>query len=369
MNEAQQDVRVSANAAAGGRIKPAPTGKIMALLALALAVGALSVCYFLWQELTTARQQAILQTGQTQVRINALQSSTDKLNNDIARTLTERLLSVQTEQQTLRSSLESLQTQIHSRNTFSPALSEAAHLLRIANLHLQLDYDIPTAQAALSAADLRLRNVESPDVLHIRDLLAGDIATLSARRPADITEMTLALTNLLNSVDKLSLTPETRMPVTARDETVTNDWRGKLHEFWIKIKGLVVIRYDDKNSKPVISPEQAYTLRQNLRLDLATARLALMGHDTPVFQASLDSAQTWLNIYFDTEQPATKLAKETLSRLAETDLRSSLPELSRALPALEALLKQSTDTPANTPSQTSGSENVQSSDQPGPAAP
>lgn len=369
MNEALQDAPVPADTAVSARIRTAPTGKIMALLALALAVGAITACYFFWQESSTTRQQAALQTEQTQAHLKALQSSTDKLNNDIARTLTEHLLSLQTEQQALRGSLESLQTEMRNRNTFSPALSEAAYLLRIANLHLLLDHDIPTARAALAAADLRLRSVENPDVLRIRDLLANDIATLSALRPADITEITLALTNLLNSVDKLSLIPETRTPVTTRDETVTDDWKGKLHKLWTEIKGLVVIRYDDKNIKPVISPEQAYTLRQNLRLDLATARLALMGHDILVFQASLDSAQTWLNIYFDTEHPATKQAKETLSRLAEADLRSSPPELSGALPALDALLKQSTDTPDNTPLQTSGSENAQSSDQPELIAP
>ncbi len=83
----------------------------------------------------------------------------------------------------------------------------------------------------------------------------------------------------------------------------------------------------------VLAPEQRYFLYQNLRLQLESARLALLNPDTDSFQHSLKTAITWLEHYFTGDERDAML--ETLNSLAEQNIDVSIPDISGSLNWLE----------------------------------
>jgi len=94
-----------------------------------------------------------------------------------------------------------------------------------------------------------------------------------------------------------------------------------------------VIRHDQTGEAAVLAPEQRYFLYQNLRLQLESARLALLNADNNSFQHSLKTAITWLDQYFTGEERDAMLA--SLNSLAEQKIDVSIPDISGSLNWLE----------------------------------
>lgn len=316
----------------------------LALLALLITLGLSAVGYYFWHQLHETGTLRAQQLEQTESRLAALQSSTQQLRTEISSEFEERIRALQATQQDLRDTVQALNAQVRQKIGVSTALAEAEFLVRSANNHLQFDRDTGTAIAALTAADERLRAAGDPDVLKVRGLLASEINALSALAQTDTPGLALSLNSLINSVDQLPLKAQSSNPPVAKDQPKAEDWRALLSNIWASLKSLVVVRYDNKTAEPLIAPEQSYFLYQNLRLQLETARLALLRRDSATFRATLNTARAWLNTYFDANAPATKHTLETVARLSETEINPALPEISASLKALIELMEDKTAT-------------------------
>ena len=98
----------------------------------------------------------------------------------------------------------------------------------------------------------------------------------------------------------------------------------------------MVIRRVDAPEPPLLPAEQAYFLRENLRLRLLSARLALLSRNPPVFAEDLRLAQEWLLRYYEREAPATREALAQLKALRDAPLPAEPPSLSDTLDAVRA---------------------------------
>jgi uroporphyrin-3 C-methyltransferase len=84
------------------------------------------------------------------------------------------------------------------------------------------------------------------------------------------------------------------------------------------------------------SPNQAFFLRENLKLRLVNARLALLQRDGRSFREDLRQARDWLERYFDRRAKPVQNAIATLNSLAATDLSIDAPGLNETLAALRS---------------------------------
>jgi uroporphyrin-3 C-methyltransferase len=84
-------------------------------------------------------------------------------------------------------------------------------------------------------------------------------------------------------------------------------------------------------------PPQQYFLRENLKLRLLSARVALLNRDDASYKSDLAAAQTWLKLYFDTRAKAVQTVQATLKQLAATPMGRDLPDLAGSLEALRVL--------------------------------
>ncbi len=313
----------------------------LALLALLIAVAGAAADYVIWRQLNLSKDLLTRQSAQAESRLASLQADMRSLRAQTSAEITERLKELQTAQQDLRDTLQALNAQVRQKTGVSAALAEAEYLMRSANNHLLLDRDVSTAIAALAAADERLRATGDPDALAVRGLLADEINALSALKQTDTAGLALSLNSLIDSIDQLPLAAHSSAPPAGKAQPQkVQGWRAFLSTVWSEIKSLVVVRYDNKTAQPLLAPEQSYFLYQNLRLQLETARLALLRHDAQTFHAALTTAHKWLNTYFDTGSAAVKHMSDTLARLSTTNINPPLPQISSSLKALIELTER-----------------------------
>ena len=65
----------------------------------------------------------------------------------------------------------------------------------------------------------------------------------------------------------------------------------------------------------LLSPSQAYFLRENLKLRLLSARHALLARDGASFNADIDASLDWISRYYDNKSTPTVAMLEALHQL------------------------------------------------------
>ncbi|WP_417542471.1 uroporphyrinogen-III C-methyltransferase [Methylophaga thalassica] len=219
------------------------------------------------------------------------------------------------------------------------ALQEVKYLLNVANQRALLAHDVVGAIQALIMADKQLESLSDYRLHPLRAEIAEELMSLQSLTTLDIPGMAIQLQTLAAHVDKLRVKkgPEvdfSESPDTADiASTETPAWKQAISDIWQQLRSLVVIRHEQSGEAAVLVPEQRYFLYQNLRLQLESARLALLNADNDSFQHSLKTAITWLDQYFTGEERDAMLA--SLNSLAEQKIDVSIPDISGSLNWLE----------------------------------
>jgi uroporphyrin-3 C-methyltransferase len=219
------------------------------------------------------------------------------------------------------------------------ALQEVKYLLNVANQRAVLAHDVVGSIQALIMADKQLESLSDYRLHPLRAEIAEELMSLQSLTTLDIPGMAIQLQTLAAHVDKLRVKkgPEvdfSESPDTADiASTETPAWKQAISDIWQQLRSLVVIRHEQSGEAAVLVPEQRYFLYQNLRLQLESARLALLNADNNSFQHSLKTAITWLDQYFTGEERDAMLA--SLNSLAEQKIDVSIPDISGSLNWLE----------------------------------
>jgi uroporphyrin-3 C-methyltransferase len=106
---------------------------------------------------------------------------------------------------------------------------------------------------------------------------------------------------------------------------------------WSDVRNVVRIEVSDRPAAPLVTPQQSFFLRENLRLRLLSARLALLARDERAFHADMQAASAWLRQYFDPKSKPVQAALATLAQHAAIPMPAELPDLSASIDAVRAL--------------------------------
>ena len=107
-----------------------------------------------------------------------------------------------------------------------------------------------------------------------------------------------------------------------------------LHQVWTEVRDLVRVTRVDEPEAALLAPEQAFFLRENLKLRLLNARLALLSRQFDTLQADLRDAQGSLDRYFDKGSRRVELAREQLRQVAQQARQITVPRPDATLAAL-----------------------------------
>lgn len=244
------------------------------------------------------------------------------------------------ESQSHQLALESLYQEL-SRNRDEWALAEIEQVLTIAAQQLQLSSNVRAALLALQLAESRLARSDRPQFIPVRKAVARDIERLRALPALDITGLSLKLDGLVATVDGLPLAYDERTADPAKAAKAAKPEPDGFFtrfgaEVWDELKSLIRIRAMDAPEPPLLAPSQAYFLRENLKLRLLNARLALAMRDEAGFREDVRVAQAWVNRYFDARaKPAGAFAAQ-LKQLGATSFTFEMPTLTDSLEAVRS---------------------------------
>jgi uncharacterized protein HemX len=227
-----------------------------------------------------------------------------------------------------------------SRSADDRMLAEVEQLLILASQQLQLAGNVKGALIALQAADQRLARADKLQVGNLRRALNADMDRLKALPMVDTVGIAVKLDALVQQADTLPLvvaetSQGSRAAARARppDE---NAWLRAARDFWEEMKGLVRIREIAPSEAMLLAPAQTYFLRENLKLRLLAARVALLARDEASFRDDIRAAQAWIGKYFDSRARANVVALATLKQLAESPVSISPPDINSSLAAVRA---------------------------------
>ena len=247
------------------------------------------------------------------------------------------------ESQNQQVALEALYQEL-ARNRDEWQLAEIEQVLAIAQQQLQLSGNVRAALLALQLAESRLSRADRPQFLPVRRALARDIERLKSLPALDVPGLSLALDRLAASVDALPLAFDERVekPVTAKgakpgaaapEQAFLERFGG---EIWRELRQLVVVRRVDAPEPPLLPPQQAWFLRENLKLRLLNARLALLTRDEAGYREDLRTAQSWIQRYFDARARGSQAALAQLKQLSAASVGFEPPSITDSLEAVRS---------------------------------
>lgn len=311
---------------------------------LLLAVAALALAGWQWFETRhqladmqeqVARRLAEADAGSKEDRgaLRQLREQVENLQGKLG-AADAKLTEFQSQSETLQSLYQDL-----ARSRDNSGLLEAEQAIVLAGQQLQLAGNVPAAILALRTAEARLAGVEQPQALLLRRALAHDLERLTALPTVDAAGVSGRIEQVLGAIDKLPLAIEVRPSEVAEKTNGAPPpwWQRTASEIWRELKGLVRIQRFDRDEAVLLAPGQAYFLRENLKLRLLNARLALLSRDQATFRGELKAAGDGLVRHFDGNDKGVQAAQEALRQLQAEEVVVEVPKLVETQAALRSL--------------------------------
>ncbi|MES3007262.1 MAG: uroporphyrinogen-III C-methyltransferase [Pseudomonadota bacterium] len=226
--------------------------------------------------------------------------------------------------------------------------TESEYLLRLANQKLQLEGDTESALLLLTTVDRMLSQEDDPALFPVREALAADIVAVRSMEAIDIAGLYVRLNNVMPIIERLSLRNALVQNYTAQlpgqpgsqsaGQSVAA--QSASAESGLLARGLEILgsifvwqRWDVAPEALLPAPQEAM-LKQNLRLMLEQAQLALLMSEEAVYRDSLAKGSDWAARYFAIDAGAGRTLTEELRTLSSERIAQVRPDISGSLEAL-----------------------------------
>jgi uroporphyrin-3 C-methyltransferase len=323
---------------------PRGIGPVLAFRLLVLvALLALGSSALLWQKLNTIQEQLARQSadaGSNAVEARAMARQAQDLARDVAarQAVTDTRLS---EVALQRTQLEDLMQSL-SRSRDENLVVDIESSLRLAQQQAQLTLSAEPLLAALRAADQRLARAAEPRLTRVRAAIGRDIERIRSAAVADVPSVLLRLDEVARQIDELPLAngvgQSSARPAQKSDPAVKpvawwQQWLTAVHD---EARALVRVSRIDQPEAALVSPEQGFFLRENLKLRLMNARLALLARQIDAARADVATASGALGKYFDPAARRTQQAAASLQQMQAQLRNVDVPRIDETLAALGA---------------------------------
>ena len=308
------------------------------------------------EEVAKRLQKGDVSNAETGMLARTVQEGTKELQIKVG-----ALENRQSETQSQQLALEQLYNDL-SKNRDEWALTEIEQVLSTASQQLQLAGNVPGALIALQNADRSLSRSDKPQFITIRRAIARDMEKLKALPSVDSTGVALRLDAVIAQIDSLPMLSDETPALPAAPEkpgkagarhardasgklvgppapepllhTVREGWNTWSSDMWNDVRQLIRIRRVDTPEALMLSPTQTYFLRENVKLRLLNARMALLSRNETAFRNDLIATQDALAKYFDTRARSTQTAQALLRQVQASNLAIEMPTLSDSLTAV-----------------------------------
>lgn len=223
-------------------------------------------------------------------------------------------------------------------------LSDADFLLTNALRKIAIDYDIDTAKSLLMEADNTLSQLDDPQIVAVRSALKADLNNLNSLNQVDQNNVMQSLATLANLVDDMPMLDNEQLAVKENGEVSDSieDWQKNLEKSADSFLSHF-IRVSDKKQvkdKAFIAPNQEVYLRENIRLRLQIAILAVPRQQNELYKQSLEAVSSWVRSYFDVQSEVVKNFLKDVDDLIEQSIYIDAPTKLQSLDLLKQKLNR-----------------------------
>ena len=332
-------------------------GTALSLLAILIALGVGGAGYYIGQQQVTDFQKKLIvlenQVGESASRVtsNEKNEQVSQLESGL-KTMQEKVIQLEEFNKSKTEEITTLQAQIKQVGQLASAqqpndwlFSEVDFLLNNALRKLILDNDVDTAVSLLKLADETLVKINNTQANSVRNAINQDLKKLLSLSSVDQNSVMQKLSQLANTVDELQVlnvnfddTPENNNKLSDSIE----DWQQNVEKSATSFLNHF-IRISPKqsaNKKELLAPNQDIYLRENIRLRLQLAIMAVPRQQDELYKQSLDAVSSWVRSYFDTNSETTQNFLKSVDELSELSIYVDVPEQLASLTLLDKYLNR-----------------------------
>ena len=339
-------------------VKKSGTG--LSLLAILIALGVGGAGYYFGQQKVDEFQQkltaleaqinnkTVVSAPAQEVKFDTTQlaqlESANKATQDKIAQVEELINTKSHELVGLQSQINKVSAQANAQQPTDWLFSEADFLLNNALRKLVLDNDVDTAVSLLKLADETLAKVNNSQSAAIRSAINQDLKQLLSVAGVDQNAVMQKLSQLANTVDELPV-----LDVNFGDEQNATKLSDSLSDWAENAEKSATsflnhfIRISPKhgaNRKELLAPNQDIYLRENIRLRLQLAIMAVPRQQNELYKQSLEAVASWIRSYFDTNAEVTQSFLKSVDELSEVSIYVDVPSQLQSLSMLDKYLNR-----------------------------
>ena len=339
-------------------VKKSGTG--LSLLAILIALGVGGAGYYFGQQQVDQFQQKLtalkaqinnkpVTSVSTQdvkfdtTQLTQLESANKATQDKIAQV--EELINAKSHELVgLQSQINKVSAQANAQQPTDWLFSEADFLLNNALRKLVLDNDVDTAVSLLKLADETLAKVNNSQSAAIRSAINQDLKQLLSVAGVDQNAVMQKLSQLANTVDELPV-----LDVNFGDDQNATKLSDSLSDWAENAEKSATsflnhfIRISPKHGadrKELLAPNQDIYLRENIRLRLQLAIMAVPRQQNELYKQSLEAVASWIRSYFDTNAEVTQSFLKSVDELSELSIYVDVPSQLQSLSMLDKYLNR-----------------------------
>ncbi|MBU2933849.1 uroporphyrinogen-III C-methyltransferase [Vibrio cyclitrophicus] len=242
----------------------------------------------------------------------------------------EKTQVVQSQQQKSIQSLQLAVADVKGRRPNDWLLAEADYLVKLAGRKLFLEHDAVSATKLMESADQRIAALNDPSLVSLRQSMTNDITKLRTIPLIDRDGLVLRITSLQQQVDHLPLAnailPEAAVVEKKAVSGDINDWQNNLMTSMKDFsENFITFRSRDGEVIPLLSPEQHFYLRENIKGKLETAIRAVYKEQGDVYNAALKTANEWSTAYLNQDNQSVIEFEKAIKQLSEQNISVKYP--------------------------------------------
>ncbi len=339
-------------------VKKSGTG--LSLLAILIALGVGGAGYYFGQQQVDEFQQkltaleaqinnkTVVSAPAQDVKFDTTQltqlESANKATQDKIAQVEELINAKSHELVGLQSQINKVSAQANAQQPTDWLFSEADFLLNNAVRKLVLDNDVDTAVSLLKLADETLAKVNNSQSAAIRSAINQDLKQLLSVAGVDQNAVMQKLSQLANTVDELPV-----LDVNFGDDQNATKLSDSLSDWAENAEKSATsflnhfIRISPKygaDRKELLAPNQDIYLRENIRLRLQLAIMAVPRQQNELYKQSLEAVASWIRSYFDTNAEVTQSFLKSVDELSEVSIYVDVPSQLQSLSMLDKYLNR-----------------------------
>ena len=339
-------------------VKKSGTG--LSLLAILIALGVGGAGYYFGQQKVDEFQQkltaleaqinnkTVVSAPTQDVKFDTTQlaqlESANKATQDKIAQVEELINAKSHELVGLQSQINKVSAQANAQQPTDWLFSEADFLLNNALRKLVLDNDVDTSVSLLKLADETLAKVNNSQSAAIRSAINQDLKQLLSVTGVDQNAVMQKLSQLANSIDELPV-----LDVNFGDDQNATKLSDSLSDWAENAEKSATsflnhfIRISPKHGadrKELLAPNQDIYLRENIRLRLQLAIMAVPRQQNELYKQSLEAVASWIRSYFDTNAEVTQSFLKSVDELSEVSIYVDVPSQLQSLSMLDKYLNR-----------------------------